>query len=58
MKKLIYATATIISLFLICCEADTMVNQILWSGSWMLVCGLSAKALGNNLTEEEKEERV
>lgn len=58
VKKAIYGMVTIISLFLACAEAETAFNQVLWSSSMLLICGLSAKGFENNMTEEEKEERV
>lgn len=58
VKRMVYATLTIISLVMIMCEADTAFNQIIWSGSWMFVCGLSAKRFEKCLDKEEGEERV
>lgn len=47
MKKSIIATIlaaiAVLALFLACGEAETSFNQILWSGSWMLVCFLAGK---------------
>lgn len=56
--RAIVGMVTIISLFLACAEANSAVNQLLWSGSWLLVCGLSGKAFSKYLTDEEKEEQV
>lgn len=60
MKKSIIKTAlglaAITSLFMACGEAETMFNQILWSGSWMAICYLSGKALKNYMDKEELEE--
>jgi hypothetical protein len=48
MKKSIIATIlaaiAVIALFLACGEAETRGAQLLWSGSWMLVCFISGKA--------------
>lgn len=55
---MVYATMTIVSLVMIMGEADTAFNQIIWSGSWMIVCGLSAKRFEKCLDKAEKEERV
>lgn len=44
---------TVISLFLACGEAETAFNQILWSGSWMLVCFISGKATTKYFNEED-----
>ena len=46
------------SLFLACGEAETILNQLLWSGSMMIICFASAKGLEALMTEEEKEGRV
>lgn len=47
MKKSIIATIlaaiAVMALFIACGEADTSFNQILWSGSWMLVSFLAGK---------------
>ena len=58
MKKTILGLATVAALFLSCSEADTMFNQILWTGSWWVVCYLCGRGVANCMTEEEKEERV
>ena len=63
MKKLIIRAivgmVTIMSLFLAGAEADSAKNQLLWSGSCLLVCGVSAKVFEKYcLTKEEREERV
>ena len=58
VKKSIYGFIAIISLFLACSEADTTFNQILWSGSMLLISGISAKGFEKHMTTEEKEERV
>ena len=53
----ILAAFAVISLFLACGEADTSFNQILWSGSWMLVCFICGKGstkLMNEIDEEDK----
>jgi hypothetical protein len=46
------------SLLLACAEADTIFNQILWSGSMMAIATISVKVVEVNLSEEEKEEQV
>lgn len=46
------------SLMLTCAEADTILNQLLWSGSMMLICYASMKVFERLMTDEEKEERV
>lgn len=56
--RTILGMVSIFSLFLACGEADSAVGQILWSGSWLLVSGLSAKRFEKYMTKEEKEERV
>ena len=62
MKKTIIRNilgfATLASLFIACSEADTLFNQLLWSGSWLGICYLCAKGFTKNMTEAEKEERV
>ena len=61
MKKSIIATAlgfiAIMSMFIACGEADTSFNQILWSGSWIMVsfvCGKGSSKLINEIEKEEK----
>ena len=56
--RFILGMVTIISLFLAGSEADSAFNQLLWSGSCLLVCGISGKAFSKYLTNEEKEEQV
>ena len=46
------------SLMLACAEAETILSQLLWSGSMMLTCFLSMKGFERLMTDEEKEERV
>jgi hypothetical protein len=53
IKKTILGMVAITSLFLACGEADSALTQILWSGSMMLICYLSGKALTKYLSEEE-----
>ena len=49
----ILAAIAVIALFLACGEAETMFNQVLWSGSWMLVCFISGKASTKYFNEED-----
>ena len=52
----ILAAIAVIALFLACGEADTSFNQILWSGSWMLICFICGKGstkLMNDIDEED-----
>jgi hypothetical protein len=51
----ILAAIAVIALFLACGEADTAFNQILWSGSWMLVCFISGKASTKFIDDIDKE---
>lgn len=46
------------SLMLACAEAETIMNQLLWSGSMILICFASMKGFERLMTDEEKEERV
>lgn len=61
MKKSIIRTiigmVTITSLMLACAEADSATNQLLWSGSCLLVCGISAKVF-DCITKGEQEEEI
>ena len=57
--RTIIGMVTIMNLFLACAEADSATSQILWSGSWLLVCGISGKVFEKHcMTKEEKEEQV
>ena len=57
--RAIVGMVTIISIFLACAEANSAANQLLWSGSWLLVCGISGKVFEKYcMTKEEKEEQV
>lgn len=57
--RAIVGMVTITSLFLACAEADSAINQLLWSGSCLFVCGISAKIFEKHcMTKEEKEEQV
>lgn len=57
--RAIVGMVAIISLFLACAEANSATNQLLWSGSCLLICGISAKVFEKYcMTEEEKEEQV
>lgn len=58
IMRTIYGMVTVASLFLACSEAETGMIQILWSGSMLLICGLSAKGFEKYMTEEEKNETV
>ena len=57
-KALLIATAAIavIALFLACGEADTSFNQILWSGSWMLICFICGKGSTKLMNDIDKED--
>lgn len=57
--RAIVGMVAIMSLFLACAEADSAINQLLWSGSCLFVCGVSAKVFEKHcMTKEEKEEQV
>ena len=58
IKRAILGMVTMFSLFLACAEADSAINQLLWSGSMLCVCGVSAKRFEKYMTDEEKEEQV
>lgn len=62
MKKSFIQTilgmVTLISLILVCCEADTLFTQILWSGGWLSVSAIFAKLLEGTFTKEELEEEA
>ena len=57
-KKNLFGFVGLASLFIACSEAETMLFQYLWSGSWIFIAALCAIGVGNNLTDEEKEEQV
>lgn len=57
IMKTIYAFIAVMCLFLATATTDSAVNQILWSGSMMLIAWLSGYAFSKRLTDEE-EERV
>lgn len=57
--KNILAFIGISTLFLACAEADTLLGQILWSGSMITICAVCAKLFEKKfMTEEELEEEV
>ena len=56
--KSILSLTGMASLMLTCAEAETLLSQILWSGSMILICLASVKGLEALMTKEEKEERV
>lgn len=56
--KTICGVVAAISLVLACGEAESVFNQILWSGSWLSVFAISAKGFEKCLTNEEQEEQV
>lgn len=62
MKKSVIKTicgmVAVASLVLFCGEAESMFNQILWSGSWLAVFSISSKGFEMCMTDKEKEERV
>ena len=62
MKKTIIRNilglATLASLFLACSEADTAFNQLLWTGSWAVICFFCGRGFTKYMSEAEKEERV
>ena len=51
----ILAAIAVIALFLACGEADTMFNQVLWSGSWMLICFICGKGSTKLIEDIDKE---
>jgi hypothetical protein len=56
--KTICGVVAAISLVMVCGEATSLLNQVLWSGAWFAIFLASAKGLEYCLTDEEKEERV
>lgn len=56
--KTICGVVAAISLVLACGEADTLFNQIIWSGAWLSAFVASAKGFERCLTNEEQEEQV
>ena len=56
--KTILGVVTLLSLFLACAEADTILSQVIWTSSCLYICYLSGKAFTKYLTKEEQEERV
>lgn len=56
--KSFLAFATLASLFIALCEAETVLNQILWTGSWGFITYLCGKGFSKYVNEAEKEERV
>lgn len=57
--RAIIGMVTIMSFLLAGAEADSATSQLLWSGSCLLVCGISAKVFEKHcMTKEEKEEQV
>lgn len=56
--KNILGIATVVSLFIACSEAETFINQILWSGSWLGITFLCGKAYAGMMSKAEKEEKV
>lgn len=54
----ILAVATLASLFIALCEAETVFNQILWTGSWGFISYLCGRGFTRYMTEAEKEERA
>lgn len=58
IMRTIYGMVAVASLFLACSEAETGTIQILWSGSMLLIAGLSGKEFEKYMTEEEKNETV
>ena len=58
IKKAIFGMATILCLFIAMSEASSAISLLVWSGSWLIACGLSGNAFSRCLTKEEKEEQV
>lgn len=56
--KNLYGLIAGISLFLACAEAETIKSQLIWSGSMMAVCAISAKRMDHYMTIEETQEKV
>ena len=55
--KTILGFVGLMSLFLACGEGETLLGQLLWSGSWMLICLASMKGI-EYLEKKEKKEQV
>ena len=58
VMKAICGMAAVASLFLLTGEAESLVGQVLWSGSMLTIFAVSAKGFEKCMTKEEKEERV
>ena len=43
-----------ISFIMITAEADTILGQILWTSTWMLVFAIAARLLDSTIKEEEE----
>lgn len=56
IKKAIYGLIAIASFVLACGESTDRTDQILWTGSMLLVSGLAAKGLERNMSDEERED--
>ena len=57
LKKILGMTG-MFSLFLACAEAETILSQVLWSGSMIAICFASMKGYEVLMTDEDKEENV
>lgn len=59
MKKVIIAIAMLVAFVAIQGEAESLMTQILWSVSWLVILAVAGKLAEKYcLTDEEKEERV
>ena len=56
--KTIMGMVGMTSLMLACAEAETLLNQLLWSGSMMFICCASFKGYEALMSKEEKEEKA
>ena len=48
----------IMSVFFACGEAATITSQLIWSGAWLALAGISVVVMNATFTEEDKEERA
>lgn len=59
MKKVIITIVMLFAFIALFCETQTVLSQILWSASWLVVLIVAGKlAYKHCLTNEEKEETV
>lgn len=54
----IFGVVAIMSVFFACGEASTITSQLIWSGAWLALAGISVAVMNATMSEEDMEENA